>query len=107
MTRKVKSQRSAGRARGKRVPRRRKPDPDDFTMIYDGRDMYADRQAKQGKDVDFTGTRLANFRQAGLDNDAHQQQEDKPSSDPKPAVLNRALAKLAALGWQRRHRRDA
>ena len=36
-----------------------------------------------------------------------QQQEDKPSSDPKPAVLNRALAKLAALGWQRRPRRDA
>ena len=40
MTRKVRSQRSAGRARGKRVPRRRKPEPDDFTMIYDGRDMY-------------------------------------------------------------------
>ena len=40
MTRKVRSQPSADRGRGKEVPRPKMPEPDDFTMIYDGKDMY-------------------------------------------------------------------
>ena len=40
MTGKVRSERSAGPARGKKVPRPEMPEPDDFTMIYDGKDMY-------------------------------------------------------------------
>jgi|HubBroStandDraft_3_1064219.scaffolds.fasta_scaffold2009733_2 hypothetical protein len=37
MTRKVRSQPSADRGRGKEVPRPKMPEPDDFTMIYDGK----------------------------------------------------------------------
>jgi hypothetical protein len=40
MNRKVKSQPSADRARGKEVPRPKISEPDNFTMIYDGKEMY-------------------------------------------------------------------
>lgn len=71
MTRKVRSQPSADRGRGKEVPRPKMPEPDDFTMIYDGKDMYLaadkDRKAKQRKYMDFSGTRLASLGWVGLD----------------------------------------
>ena len=54
MTRKVRSQRSSGRAREKKVPRPKMPEPDDFTVIYDRKDIYlaADgvRIAKRSKE---------------------------------------------------------
>src|ERR1700738_823491 len=40
MTRKVRSQPSADRGRCKEVPRPKMPEPDDFTVVYDGKDMY-------------------------------------------------------------------
>jgi len=40
MTRKARSQPSADRGRGKEVPRPKMPEPDNFTMIYDGKEMY-------------------------------------------------------------------
>jgi hypothetical protein len=40
MTRKVRSQRCAGRAIGKKAPWPKIPEPDDFTIIYDGKNMY-------------------------------------------------------------------
>jgi hypothetical protein len=54
MTRKAKSQRPAGRVRGKKVPQLKTPEPDEFTVIYDGKDIYlaADgvRIAKRSKE---------------------------------------------------------
>jgi len=40
MTRKGRSQESISHARGKKMPRPKRPEPDDFTMIFDAKDMY-------------------------------------------------------------------